>query len=167
VSKTSDKQQTLDLPPNLARTLQMTTHLGQTARFADRLAARRLPFGAQAFGTLLLDRFNTRYAPGWQAESVGEQFVAEELAVNEVEMTISPFAPPQRQISAVRQGAAMWSPPSTPLPQLPIDESPPEPRPRPSAAPRPQPVKRVEEEKKMPEDLIALLNMHRALGHVK
>lgn len=167
MSKTSNKQQTLGLAPNLARTLSTVARLRRTAQFADRLVARQLPFGAQAFSIRLLDRFDTSVAPGWQAESVGEQFATEELAIDTVEMTVSPFAPPQRQISAVRQGAAMWSPPSIPLPRLQLDEASSAPRMRPSTAPRPQPKKRDEDEKKMPEDLIALLNMHRALGHVK
>ncbi|NJM08122.1 hypothetical protein HC891_20940 [Candidatus Gracilibacteria bacterium] len=167
MSKTSDKQQALDLPPNLARTVQMAARLGRTASFAERLAARRLPLAAQVFSALLLDRFETSFAPGWRADGMAAQFDTEELAVAAVEMTVSPFAPPQRQLSAVRQGAAMWSQPATPRAQLLYEEAPQTPQPRTSAAPRPQPKRREEDEKKMPEDLIALLNMHRALGHVK
>lgn len=115
------------------------------------IVARRLGGPADAIAGGLTRRFDTSGAPGLQAGAFARRFVARPLRAEPLEMTVSPYAPPQRQISAVRQGAPMWPPAAAPAAP---------------AAHEPAPRAKVEEPSELPGDLRALLDLHRSKNRI-
>jgi hypothetical protein len=126
------------------------------------LLARRLSGGA-GLERSIVRRFDTSGAPGLHAAHLGQRFVARPLRSAPLELTVSPYAPPQRQISAARQGAAMWSsaPPAAAAPAAAAPSA---------AAPAAEasaPARvAAQDASELPSDLKALLAMHRARGNI-
>lgn len=124
----------------------------------DLVAARshdpRLSVGAQ-----LIQRLDTSDAPGLGAAAFSRRFVQRALRLGELELTVSPYAPPQRQLSAVRQGAPMWPPAgSSAGPTAPEAARP--------ASPPPTPKATAQDVGELPPDLKALLALHRSKGTI-
>lgn len=132
-------------------------HPAELAR--DIVAGRQLGIGV-GLEASLQQRFDTSGAPGLHAARFGQRFAARALRAAPLDLTVSPYAPPQRQLSVARQGAPMWRPPgAAPLQgqaaaqhesnTLPVAEA---------STPRAQPQAADE----LPADLRALLDLHRA-----
>jgi hypothetical protein len=108
----------------------------------------------------LVQRFDVSGSPGLRAAAFSRRFATRTLQGAPVEMTLSPYAPPQRQISAVRQGvplAPMWRPASG---DAPADA--PEPNSVIESAPKPAPPRVAPQDPdELPADLQSLLDLHR------
>ena len=77
-----------------------------SARF---VASRQHTTGTRQFAVHLTERFTKDYpARGWVAEMI-DRFSHDTAELDQHELTLAPFAPPLRQISTARQGAAEWS----------------------------------------------------------
>lgn len=160
----------LALPPATIEAVHMTRMALRPALWAQQIASHIQRGGPLAFSNSLLRRFEIVDAPGLRAADFARGLLPETLDINAIELTVSPYAPPMRQLSSIRQGVPMWSGSesrSTPTPQ-------PTPRPaatsntpRPAGPPRLQASKPQPEENEVPKDLLAILNMHRALGRIE
>lgn len=115
-----------------------------------------------AIGADILRRFDTSGAPGLHAADLSSRFAPRSLRMPPVAMVVSPYAPPQRQLSVVRQGAPMWRGPAA---EPPRSVKQPE---QPASAPPSDPPPRVaaKDPEELPSDLKALLAMHRAKGNI-
>lgn len=138
------------------QTIHLAGEIGRSAAWADRIAALRQPSRPAALAAGLFERWRTTNAPGMRAADLARRFVLESLAVDVVELTISPYAPPVRQISTARQGAPMWSPgtaqPAAPPPR--------------AVSAHAEPAGRPPARDEVPADLRALLELHRSLGRI-
>lgn len=162
----------LTLPAGVVEAVRIAQRLRRSVDWAGRIAAHTSPVGPIVFSRSLFQRFDIRHAPGSSAVNFARRLVPDPLEVAEVELTVSPYAPPMRQLASVRQGVPMWSASeshSTPRvqPQAASRPAAPASRPTPAAATGARRAKQKQEDKnKIPDDLIAILNMHRALGHI-
>lgn len=85
------------------------TALEQAAAWADQLIRRRCTIVAVDFGPRLIQRWQSgRNSAEW-ANTVAKQFRSDTQPQPLSDLVVSPYAPPQRQISTARQGAAEWS----------------------------------------------------------
>lgn len=66
------------------------------------------------FGVYFDQRLASVASAGATAAAFAERSTPETLKPPRLDMTIAPFAPPLRQISAARQGAPVWQRPSGP-----------------------------------------------------
>jgi hypothetical protein len=139
---------------------------GGAEALARSLVAQRTVAPDMAIATAIMRRFDTSGAPGLHAAGLGGRFGSRPLRVTPLPMTVSPYAPPQRQLSTARQGAPMWRPPAASLPatgqpspeaQAPQGSDP--------AAEAPARVA-VSDPDELPKDLKALLALHRAKGNI-
>lgn len=126
------------------------------------LVALRTVVPDSGIGAAILRRFDISGAPGLHAAELGRRFTPRTMRASPLQMTVSPYAPPQRQISVARQGAPMWRPPAASPPTVP-DEA----LEAPVAQSAPQ-SRRVaaSDPSELPADLKALLAMHRARGNI-
>lgn len=137
-----------------------------TERLARDLVALRTVAPDASIGAAILRRLDTSGAPGLHAAGLGGRFAPRAMRAAPLPMTVSPYAPPQRQISAARQGAAMWRPPAAAAP--PTAAAPagaPEP-PRPDAEPAAPRRVAASDPSELPDDLKKLLALHRAKGNI-
>jgi hypothetical protein len=140
--------------PRAAEAQVEAPDLGRAAELAHDLVARRSSAGLAQLHAPLLRRFDTSGAPGFRAMQQGGKFGRVDMRGCQPDMPVSPYAPPQRQLSAVRQGAPMWPPAG------------PEPAPE-AHAPRPVAPKAAPgSAENLPSDLQALLELHRRRGHI-
>ena len=177
-NKDQPKASKLAPPPAVVEAVRLASRAARPAAWAAAIAAHMRRDGPVAFSAGLVRRFDIADAPGTRAADFAQRLVPGELPIDEVELTVSPYAPPMRQLSRVRQGVPMWSSSDSQRAQR-VGASPtPTGRPAPvRGAPEAQPAapargappatRKREEKGKIPEDLIAILNMHRALGHIK
>lgn len=121
------------------------------------LAAARAHDPRVSVGEGILRRMDTSGAPGLGAAAFSRRFVQRHLRLGALELTVSPYAPPQRQLSAVRQGAPMWPPAAAQ--QAPAD-------PRGAARPAGAPKAAPQDPDQLPPDLKALLELHRSRGTI-
>ena len=134
----------------------------RTEELARDLVRKRTVTPDSAIGADILRRFDTSGAPGLHASGIGSRFAPRSLRLQPLLMVVSPYAPPQRQLSVVRQGAPMWRAPAA---EPPPDTASPE---QPISAPASDPPPRVaaKDPDELPGDLKALLAMHRAKGNI-
>ena len=177
-NKDHPKVSKLAPPAAVVEAVRLASRAARPAAWAAAIVAHTRRDGPVAFSAGLVRRFEIANAPGTRAADFAQSLVPGELPIDEVELTVSPYAPPMRQLSSVRQGVPMWSSSeSRPAPEVGASPTPTRrpapargaPPAQPPAQPRgAPPAKRKQEEKgKIPDDLIAILNMHRALGHIK
>ena len=160
------------LPGTTVQAVQMAVRLRRIEAWADRIAVRGEPMRPLAFSRGLVERFDIRFAPGSRALAFAQRLLPDPLDMGDIEMVVSPFAPPMRQLSGVRQGVPMWSAGSAAQPQIPAVTAAPRTASarsatvRPAAAPpiAPVPSAKKDAPKEIPADLMAILNAHRALG---
>lgn len=150
----------LAVPPAATEAVHMAHTLARPAAWARHIVSHRPGAGPVRFSQAMAQRFETRYAPGARAASFAKTLVPDPLRLDEVELTVSPYAPPMRQLGSVRQGVPMWRPSEAAAPPRPTAQSS---KARPAVGP---PSPRDAKKKEIPPDLIAILNMHRALGHI-
>jgi hypothetical protein len=136
--------------------IYLAGEIGRPAAWAARVVAQRQPGPASALVIGLFQRLATAEAPGMRAADLARRFALESLALDAIDLTISPYAPPQRQISAARQGAPMWSSSAVQRPVAPTRTAP----------AHVHPAGRPPARDEIPEDLRALLQLHRSLGHI-
>jgi hypothetical protein len=149
----SEAQKTSMHPPRAPEAQPELPDLQRAAELASELARQRSMPGLAQLHAPLLQRFDTSGAPGMQALQFGGRFARAEMRGQQPDMPVSPYAPPQRQISTVRQGAPMWPPPQTQdAPQTGVAQ------PKRRAAPS--------DGESLPSDLQALLELHRRRGHI-
>lgn len=99
----------LDHPEAAADALRLARGLAKAASWSAIMAARGLPQGPLAFSRRFVQRFDIDNAPGARAADFARELLPRSLDIGEFEMTVSPYAPPMRQLSSVRQGVPMWS----------------------------------------------------------
>lgn len=126
---------------------------------AHDLVAARTHDPRVAVGARILRRLDTSGAPGLGAVAFSRRFAQRHLRLEAIELTVSPYAPPQRQLSAVRQGAPMW-PPAQPASAA--DSLTHSSQRAPSGAPKATP----QDANQLPPDLKALLELHRSRGTI-
>ena len=157
----------LEAPSAVVDAVFLARTLARGAQWSLRIAANGRAIGPVAFSRGMLQRFDVGRAPGMRAAEFARSLIPTPLPLDEIELTVSPYAPPMRQLSSTRQGVPMWSsgePPRAATPRSPARPATPARAATPT--PQPRPAKQTAESKdKVPADLIALLNMHRALGH--
>ncbi|GAB4443579.1 MAG: hypothetical protein OHK0015_43830 [Chloroflexi bacterium OHK40] len=146
-----------ELPAPFEPAARATDELARDIAAHHRVGPRR------DLGAGILRRYDTSGAPGLHATRLGQRFAPRKLRAGPLELTVSPYAPPQRQLSTVRQGAPMWRPEAAapPAPFAGPDERPERAEPV-TAPPRAAPTDPSE----LPADLRALLALHRARGHI-
>lgn len=147
-------------PPEPREPFEPVAHTEDLARD---LVRKRTVAPDSAIGAAILRRFDTSGAPGLHAAGIGGRFAPRTLRIPPVAMVVSPYAPPQRQLSVVRQGAPMWRAPAA---EPPLSLAAPEPA---SSAPldEPSPPRvAAKDPEELPGDLKALLAMHRAKGNI-
>ncbi|MBA3470118.1 MAG: hypothetical protein H0T53_10785 [Herpetosiphonaceae bacterium] len=83
--------------------------LEQAAAWADQLVRRRRTLVAVDFGPRLIQRWQSGRGSAEWASKLARQFVSDTQPQPASDLVVSPYAPPQRQISAARQGAADWA----------------------------------------------------------
>lgn len=91
-----------DQPPDLA------DRLAGCAGWARRIVSRQQPLVRVGFGSQLIERWQPRSPVGEWAVEVARRFAVGTAGARAEPLVLSPYAPPQRQISAARQGAAEW-----------------------------------------------------------
>ncbi len=155
----------LAVPAAATEAVQLAHTLARPAVWARRIVSQTAAAGPVRFSQAMAQRFETRYAPGARAASFAKTLLPDPLRLDEIELTVSPYAPPMRQLGSVRQGVPMWraGEASAPRAPAPRPSAPPTSTPRPASRP---PSPRDPSKKEIPPDLIAILNMHRALGHI-
>jgi hypothetical protein len=137
--------------------------LARPEELARDLVAARSHDPRIALGPGIIRRLDTSGAPGLGAAAFSRRFVQRTLRLGELELTVSPYAPPQRQISVVRQGAPMWAPSSASAPEpAPGFPQAPAPAAQPAAPPRAV----AQDANQLPPDLKALLELHRSRGTI-
>lgn len=165
----------------LPRTVLQAVRLAQAAQrltlWTARIAARSMPVRPITFSVGLAQRFDIRFAPGAYAANFARRLLPDQLELDDTELVVSPFAPPMRQLGSVRQGVPMWGardqrgsdPPSLEDAIRAVSNVS-----KPggttsravSSRSKPTPASGPKEEKtQLPEDLIAIMNAHRARGH--
>lgn len=125
-----------------------TLPIARPDELAGALAAARAHDPRVSVGERLLRRMDTSGAPGHGAAAFARRFAQRHMRLAPLELTVSPYAPPQRQLSAARQGAPMWPPAA----------------PQPAAAPAPRAT--PQDPSPIPPDLKALLELHRSRGTI-
>ena len=165
----------LALPATTVAAVQLAGRVRQQNRWAERVVGRHAPVAPLAFSKAVLARFDVHHAPGSRAAEFAQRLLPDPLDMGDVELTVSPYAPPMRQLSGVRQGVPMWSasdqrPSAAPSPRpaaVPARAA----TPTPARAFTPTPPRAAQQtppdKNKIPDDLMAILNMHRALGRMK
>lgn len=154
--------------PVLPRTVVEAVRLAQGARrlvhWSERLAERSMPTGPVAWSKHLTQRFDIRSAPGAAATNFAQRLLPDALDIDDFELTVSPYAPPMRQLGSVRQGVPMWS--ANPHAGTSVASAAPAAVARPvSATPKPVPQREARADpNKAPADLLAIMNGHRARG---
>lgn len=150
------------LPPTTVEAVRLARRLTQARVWTQRMLVNAQPRKPIAFSAHMARRFNIIDAPGTRALHFVKKLIPDPLPIGESELTVSPYAPPMRQLSSVRQGVPMWSgrdvqrtAPSTQAAA------------RPSTPARLTAGSRQDTAGKIPDDLQAILNMHRALGNIK
>lgn len=73
-----------------------------------RILSRQQPLVRVGFGADLIARWQPRSPVGEWAVEVARRFAVGMAGGKAEPLVLSPYAPPQRQISAARQGAADW-----------------------------------------------------------
>lgn len=139
--------------------LKSNLPIAKPDELARDLVATRTHDPRISVGPAIIRRLDTSGAPGLGAAAFSRRFVQRTLRLDALELTVSPYAPPQRQISVVRQGAPMWRSAEAPPP---APEQAPAPRPAGAPAPKVAP----QDANEIPPDLKALLAMHRARGTI-
>lgn len=136
--------------------------LARPEELARDLVALRTHDPRLAIGDELIGRHDTSGAPGLGAAAFSRRFVQRTLRLAPLELPVSPYAPPQRQLSVVRQGAPMWpptqgaaAPERAAAPQRAAAQAA-------ASAPRATP----QDANQLPPDLKALLDLHRAKGTI-
>ena len=104
----------LEITPVMERAMRISGRLARMADWSDRIAARKRPPGkALAFGVRRFERFDVANHSGTWAEELAERFAPVEAPPGTADLPLATYAPPQRQISSARQGAAGWPPGAT------------------------------------------------------
>lgn len=75
---------------------------------ARRILSRQQPLVRVGFGAQLIERWQPRSPVGEWAVQVSQRFAVGTAGAKADPLVLSPYAPPQRQISSARQGAAEW-----------------------------------------------------------
>lgn len=132
------------------------------------LVALRTVAPDTGIGAAILRRLDTSGAPGLHAAGLGGRFAPKAMRAPPLQLTVSPYAPPQRQISAARQGAPMWRPPAAPAPAARPPAAAHEPTAEQAAAvpPAPPPRAAASDPDELPADLKRLLALHREKGRI-
>ncbi len=103
--------------PRADRGEEMLTTLPQLQQTAQRILRHSRPLVQVDFGPRLIQRLSGDSAVGSWANEHAARFQPPPDRYDRPTMDVSPFVPPQRQLSAARQGAPNWpgaTPPSAP-----------------------------------------------------
>jgi len=163
-----EREQQLDGPMHAPQALPATPEPFDAAVGAEELARDLVALRTHApnatIGAAILRRFDTSGAPGLHAAELGRRFAPRALRAEPLAMTVSPYAPPQRQLSVVRQGAPMWRGPAMHAPT--ITEAPEQTSSAPEMPAPPPPRVAASDPSELPGDLKALLALHRSKGNI-
>ena len=76
--------------------------------WASQIRSHQQPLVRVGFGARMIERWQPRSPVGEWAGEVARRFAVGTTGAKAEPLVLSPYAPPQRQISAARQGAAEW-----------------------------------------------------------
>lgn len=77
--------------------------------WAERTIRRTQPLVEVGFGAQLMRRFDATQAPGAEAATLAQRFMADTLQPSATDLVLALYAPPQRHVRAARNGALSWS----------------------------------------------------------
>ncbi|HEU4323216.1 MAG TPA: hypothetical protein VFS21_08680 [Roseiflexaceae bacterium] len=99
----------LKIPPTAATAARLAARLARCDRWAGRIAARQHTLVRVEFGARLRARLDRRHALSDWAEAFSQRLLPGAGYSEPADLPVTPYAPPLRQLSAARQGAAEWS----------------------------------------------------------
>lgn len=98
----------LTLPPAAAQAARLVQRIARFERWVNTVVSHSHPLIEVGFGARVMRRFAVSSTSGvWAAEFAARFEPAP--PPEPIDMTVSPYVPPQRQISVARQGAADWA----------------------------------------------------------
>lgn len=96
------------VPPTIVRALELAHRTARAAAWAERLVERTRISQRAVFAMRLTERLLMGETPGVAAEELAQRLIPESGRNSDQDMALATYAPPQRQISAARQGAPDW-----------------------------------------------------------
>ena len=103
-----DGREELELPPGARGAIRLSGRLCGYDRWAGAILTHQRTLLMLDFGSRIEARLSTRQTVQDWAASLAQRFVASESAHTSDELPVTPYAPPLRQLSSSRQGAAPW-----------------------------------------------------------
>lgn len=97
----------LTITKTAAQAERLAARMAMPAAWATRIAEQRRA-QVPTFGARFDQRLASVASAGATAAAFAERYTPEPIEPPALDMTIAPFAPPLRQISAARQGAPVW-----------------------------------------------------------
>lgn len=97
-----------ELPPGARGALRLCARLCGHDRWAGAILSHQRTLVARDFGARLETRLTPQQPVQEWAVALAQRFVASESAHSSEELPVTPYAPPLRQLSSSRQGAAPW-----------------------------------------------------------
>lgn len=98
----------LELPPGARGALRLCARLSGYDQWSSAILTHQQTLIARDFGARLETRLNLRQPVQDWAVGLAQRFVATEGSSPTDELPVTPYAPPLRQLSSSRQGAAPW-----------------------------------------------------------
>ncbi len=98
----------LEIPPTAARAALIANRIGQIAVLASTIVRRQRMPGTSSFGPRLFERFDMSTSGIEWSISMAERYSRDTPDNRRESLPVATYAPPQRQISSARQGAAEW-----------------------------------------------------------
>ena len=95
------------IPPTIVRALELAHRTARAAAWAERVAERTRTSERALFAMRLTERLLMGETPGVVAEELAQRLMPES-GRSDQDLALATYAPPQRQISAARQGAPDW-----------------------------------------------------------
>jgi hypothetical protein len=86
----------------------LTDRLAGCEGWVRRILSHQQPLVRVGFGATMIERWQPRSPVGEWAGEVARRFAVGTSGAKADPLVLSPYAPPQRQISSARQGAAEW-----------------------------------------------------------
>jgi hypothetical protein len=105
---TDDGREERELPTGARGAIRLSARLSGYDRWAGAILAHQRTLVALDFGSRLEARLSLRQTVQDWAAALAQRFVASESAHAADDLPVTPYAPPLRQLSSSRQGAAAW-----------------------------------------------------------
>ncbi|GAB4196425.1 MAG: hypothetical protein OHK0022_13900 [Roseiflexaceae bacterium] len=105
----ADSPPDLKIPPAAAMAARLSARLARCDHWASAIAARQQTLVQVGFAARLRTRLDRRHGLSDWAAAFTERLLPGTGYSEPADLPVTPYAPPLRQLSAARQGAAEWS----------------------------------------------------------